>query len=67
MLFKINTLCRSLLGDGEEVEERKIRAREIKEKVIKAMEEGGSSYENITSLVEYIKHESWRGVQETKA
>ncbi|XP_039142945.1 UDP-glycosyltransferase 73C1-like [Dioscorea cayenensis subsp. rotundata] len=52
----VERAVRSLMGDGEEAEERRIRAREIKEKAIKAMEEGGSSYENITKLVEYIKH-----------
>ncbi|KAH7657240.1 UDP-glucosyl transferase 73C protein [Dioscorea alata] len=63
----VEKAVRSLMGAGEETEERRIRAREIKEKAIKAMEEGGSSYENITRLVEYIKHESCKGVQETKA
>ncbi|KAM0933372.1 putative trans-zeatin O-beta-D-glucosyltransferase [Dioscorea sansibarensis] len=51
----VERAVRSLIGDGEEAEERRIRVREIKEKAIKTMEEGGSSYENITRLVEYIK------------
>ncbi|XP_039142743.1 UDP-glycosyltransferase 73E1-like [Dioscorea cayenensis subsp. rotundata] len=57
---------RSLMGDGEEAEERRIRAIEIKKKAIKAMEEGGSSYKNITRLVEYIKHEPGKDVQGTQ-
>ncbi|KAH7657241.1 UDP-glucosyl transferase 73C protein [Dioscorea alata] len=63
----VERAVRSLMGsDGEEAEERRIRAREIKEKAIKAMEEGGSSYENITRLVEYIKHEPGKDVQGTE-
>ncbi|KAH7657243.1 UDP-glucuronosyl/UDP-glucosyltransferase protein, partial [Dioscorea alata] len=59
----VERAVRSLMGDGEEAEERRIRAREIKEKAIKAMEAGGSSFENITMLVEYIKLESCKGTQ----
>ncbi|XP_039144075.1 UDP-glycosyltransferase 73C6-like [Dioscorea cayenensis subsp. rotundata] len=52
----VERAVRGLMGDGQEAQERRIRATEIKGKAIKAMEEGGSSYENITMLVEYIKH-----------
>ncbi|XP_039141963.1 UDP-glycosyltransferase 73C3-like [Dioscorea cayenensis subsp. rotundata] len=62
----VERAVRSLMGDGVEAEERRIRAREIKKKAIKAMEEGaGSSYENITRFVEYIKHEPCKDVQGT--
>ncbi|KAM0933373.1 putative trans-zeatin O-beta-D-glucosyltransferase [Dioscorea sansibarensis] len=61
----VERAVRSLMGDGEEAEGRKIRAREIKEKAIKAMEEGGSSYENITRLVEYIKRDPCGSLQGT--
>ncbi|KAJ0987959.1 hypothetical protein J5N97_006315 [Dioscorea zingiberensis] len=50
----VERAVRSLMGDGEEAEERRVRARELKEKAMKAMEEGGSSYENITRLVDYM-------------
>ncbi|KAH7657247.1 UDP-glucosyl transferase 73C protein [Dioscorea alata] len=62
----VERAVRSLMGDGVEAEERRIRARETKKKAIKAMEEGGSSYENITRLVEYIKHEPSNDVQGTE-
>ncbi|KAM0933375.1 putative trans-zeatin O-beta-D-glucosyltransferase [Dioscorea sansibarensis] len=63
----VERAVRNLMGDGEAAEERRIRAREIKDKAINAMDEGGSSYENITRLVEYIKHEPCKRVQATKA
>ncbi|XP_039141962.1 UDP-glycosyltransferase 73C1-like [Dioscorea cayenensis subsp. rotundata] len=63
----VERAVRSLMNDGEVAEERRIRAREIKEKAIKAMEGGGSSYENITKLVEYMKQEPRKVVQRTKA
>ncbi|KAM0933374.1 putative trans-zeatin O-beta-D-glucosyltransferase [Dioscorea sansibarensis] len=63
----VERAVRSLMGDGDEAEERRIRAREIKKKATEAMEEGGSSYENITRLVQYIKHEPSKDVQATKA
>ncbi|KAJ0987956.1 hypothetical protein J5N97_006312 [Dioscorea zingiberensis] len=53
----VERAVRSLMGDGEEAEERRVRARELKEKAMKAMEEGGSSYENITRLIDYIKQQ----------
>lgn len=38
-----------LMGNGEEAEERRKRARELRETARSAAEEGGSSYENIWS------------------
>ncbi|KAH7657244.1 UDP-glucuronosyl/UDP-glucosyltransferase protein [Dioscorea alata] len=63
----VERAVRGLMGDGEEAQERRIRAREIKGKAIKGMEEGGSSYENITMLVEYIKYDPCKGTQGAKS
>ncbi|XP_058076382.1 UDP-glycosyltransferase 73C3-like [Magnolia sinica] len=43
-----------LMDEGEEGEERRKRARELGEKARSAMEEGGSSYNNITLLIQDI-------------
>jgi UDP-glucosyltransferase 73C len=42
----------ALMGQGEETGERRRRAREYGEKAHGAMEKGGSSYENLTQLIE---------------
>ncbi|XP_022767227.1 UDP-glycosyltransferase 73C5-like [Durio zibethinus] len=44
----------SLMDEGEEGEERRKRARELAKMAKKAVEEGGSSYLNITLLIEDI-------------
>ncbi|WVZ77403.1 hypothetical protein U9M48_025273 [Paspalum notatum var. saurae] len=44
----------ALMDDGEEAEERR-RAREYGEKARRAMEKGGSSYENLTQLIECFR------------
>ncbi|KAG6488999.1 UDP-glucose flavonoid 3-O-glucosyltransferase 7-like [Zingiber officinale] len=43
-----------LMGDGEEAEERRKRARELGETARRAVEEGGSSYENMTRLIQEL-------------
>ncbi|XP_010910822.2 UDP-glycosyltransferase 73C3 [Elaeis guineensis] len=43
-----------LMDGGEEGEERKRRAKELGEKAKKAMEKGGSSYSNMTNLIQYV-------------
>lgn len=42
----------ALMGEGKEAGERRRRAREYGEKAHGAMEKGGSSYENLTQLIE---------------
>ncbi|TVU32999.1 hypothetical protein EJB05_24768, partial [Eragrostis curvula] len=41
-----------LMGGGEEAVERRRKAREYGEKARRAMEKGGSSYENLTQLIQ---------------
>lgn len=43
---------RRLMGEGNEAEERRRRARELKEMAQKAMEEGGSSYIDVGNLMQ---------------
>lgn len=45
-----------LMGDGEEGRERRRRSVELKEKAKTAVEEGGSSFLNLTLLIEDMKH-----------
>jgi hypothetical protein len=45
----------ALMGEGEEADERRRRAREYGEKAHVAMEKGGSSYENLTQLIESFR------------
>ncbi|KAF8769693.1 hypothetical protein HU200_006299 [Digitaria exilis] len=44
-----------LMGGGEEADERRRTAKEYGEKAHRAMEKGGSSYENLTQLVESFR------------
>ncbi|RRT71426.1 hypothetical protein B296_00035549 [Ensete ventricosum] len=43
-----------LMDGGQEGEERRKRAKEFGEKARKAMTEGGSSYDNVTRLIEFV-------------
>ncbi|XP_074578078.1 putative UDP-glucosyl transferase 73B6 [Curcuma longa] len=43
-----------LMGNGEEAEERRKRARALGETARRAVEEGGSSYENMTRLIQEL-------------
>ncbi|KAG1335550.1 UDP-glycosyltransferase 73E1 [Cocos nucifera] len=45
----------TLMDEGEDGVERRKRARELGEKARKAMEEGGSSYENMTLLIKQVQ------------
>ncbi|KAG0532278.1 hypothetical protein BDA96_04G094500 [Sorghum bicolor] len=45
----------ALMGDGEEADERRRKAKEYGEKAHVAMEKGGSSYENLTQLIESFR------------
>ncbi|PKA46779.1 UDP-glycosyltransferase 73C3 [Apostasia shenzhenica] len=47
----------SLMEGGEEGEERRVRARDLREKAVRAMAEGGSSSENLKNFViKYASH-----------
>ncbi|KAH1122029.1 hypothetical protein J1N35_005189 [Gossypium stocksii] len=48
----------SLIDEGDEGEDRRKRAKYLAEMATKAVEAGGSSYLNITLLVEYIKQQA---------
>lgn len=43
-----------LMDEGENGEERRMRVKELQEKAMKAMEGGGSSYVNMTLLIQYF-------------
>lgn len=51
----VEKAVRSLMDAGEERERRRERARDLGEKAKKAEEEGGSSYVNLTLLIEYVR------------
>ena len=44
-----------LMGEGEEAEERRRRARELGEMAKKAVAEGGSSYVDMSNLIQELK------------
>ncbi|GMI74572.1 UDP-glucosyl transferase 73B3 [Hibiscus trionum] len=50
------------LMDGEEAEERRKRAGELKEKANRAVEEGGSSYCDLKDLLDGLRLSSSRGI-----
>jgi len=54
----------ALMGGGEEADERRRKAREYGEKARRAMEEGGSSYENLTRLVQSFAQSEIKGPKE---
>jgi UDP-glucosyl transferase 73C len=46
-----------LMDEGEEGEERRKRARDLGGMAKRAVEEGGSSYMNVTSLIQHIREQ----------
>ena len=54
----------ALMSGGEEADERRRKAREYGEKARRAMEEGGSSYENLTRLVQSFAQSEVKGPKE---
>ncbi|PIA52862.1 hypothetical protein AQUCO_01000614v1 [Aquilegia coerulea] len=52
---KIEQVVTRLMGKGEEAEDMRHRARELGERAKKAVEEGGSSYTDLTSLIEELR------------
>ncbi|XP_043710148.1 scopoletin glucosyltransferase-like [Telopea speciosissima] len=51
----IEKAVEQLMGGGEEAERMSSRATELKEKARRAVEEGGSSYTNLTNLIEELR------------
>ncbi|RZC76154.1 hypothetical protein C5167_000264 [Papaver somniferum] len=52
---KIEMVVSWLMGDGEEAKNMRKRAKEISEMAKKSVEEGGSSYADLTSLIEEMR------------
>ncbi|KAI3845397.1 hypothetical protein MKW98_029048 [Papaver atlanticum] len=52
---KIEMVVSWLMGDGEEAKDMRKRAKEISEMAKKSVEEGGSSYADLTSLIEEMR------------
>ncbi|KAJ4956697.1 hypothetical protein NE237_013480 [Protea cynaroides] len=51
----IMKVVEQLMGVGEEAEQMRSRARELKEMAERAFEEGGSSYADLTALIEELR------------
>lgn len=60
----VESAIASLMEGGEEGEERRRRARELGEKACKAMAEGGSSYENLTLLIQFAMEQAHKSIAE---
>ncbi|XAR54425.1 Abscisate beta-glucosyltransferase [Bertholletia excelsa] len=52
---KVEAAVRQLMGGGKEVEEMRMRARELSDKAKKAIEPGGSSQADVVALINEIK------------
>ncbi|KAJ4962937.1 hypothetical protein NE237_022876 [Protea cynaroides] len=51
----IKKAVEQLMGGGEEADQMRIRAREFKKMAERALEEGGSSYADVTALIEELR------------
>ncbi|KMT06462.1 hypothetical protein BVRB_7g161310 [Beta vulgaris subsp. vulgaris] len=51
----VKNIVDQLMDEGEEGQERRRKAQELGERANQAVEEGGSSYMNITSFIEHVK------------
>ncbi|KAL0918391.1 hypothetical protein M5K25_010396 [Dendrobium thyrsiflorum] len=51
---QVEKVLETLMAGGEEGEERRVRARELREKARMAMEEGGSSWEGLKDIINYV-------------
>ncbi|PQQ19768.1 UDP-glycosyltransferase 73D1 [Prunus yedoensis var. nudiflora] len=51
---EVKKAIEALMDEGEEGERRRKRAREVGEKGRRAMEEGGSSHSNMSSLIQDV-------------
>ncbi|KAF5182743.1 Glycosyltransferase [Thalictrum thalictroides] len=52
---RVQEVVNRLMGNGEEAEDMRRRAKELGERANKAAEEGGSSYNDLTSLLEKLR------------
>ncbi|MCL7030799.1 hypothetical protein MKW94_023690 [Papaver nudicaule] len=52
---KIANVVSRLMGDGEEGKHMRMRAKELGEKAKEAVEQGGSSYERLTALIQELE------------
>ncbi|PKU87774.1 UDP-glycosyltransferase 73E1-like [Dendrobium catenatum] len=52
---QVEKALEALMAGGEEGEERRVRVRELREKARMAMEEGGSSWEGLKGVINYVK------------
>ncbi|KAF9598282.1 hypothetical protein IFM89_026520 [Coptis chinensis] len=57
---RIEEVVTQLMGDGEEAEDMRKRARELGEMAKKAVEKGGSSYNDLTALIEELSLHSYQ-------
>ncbi|KAH0458338.1 hypothetical protein IEQ34_013653 [Dendrobium chrysotoxum] len=55
---EVRKVVEMVMQGGEEGEERRKRASELAEKARKAMEEGGSSFENLNRIIKFAKGEN---------
>ncbi|XP_072994897.1 UDP-glycosyltransferase 73C6-like [Typha latifolia] len=53
---EVEKAVRELMDGGEEGEERRRKAKELGEAARKALEDGGSSYKDLTELLRFISH-----------
>ncbi|XP_072992700.1 uncharacterized protein [Typha latifolia] len=51
---QLEKAVKALMGGGKEAEERRKRARELRVKAMRAVEEGGSSYNGVSHLIEHL-------------
>ncbi|MCL7037499.1 hypothetical protein MKW94_020646 [Papaver nudicaule] len=52
---KVSKAVSRLMGDGEEAKNMRTRVKELSDMAKEAVEEGGSSYENLTALIQEFK------------
>ncbi|KAL2481335.1 UDP-glycosyltransferase 73C4 [Abeliophyllum distichum] len=57
----VNKAIEKVMGEGEEAKRRRERARKLGKKAVEAMEEGGSSYKNITLLIQDVMQQDILG------
>nr|UYE91533.1 putative glycosyltransferase [Anoectochilus roxburghii] len=56
----VEEAVRKVMGEGEEAEERRRRARDLAEKARRAVEKGGSSYDDIFNLIHELRERKGR-------
>ncbi|KAJ4963232.1 hypothetical protein NE237_023171 [Protea cynaroides] len=58
----IKKTVEQLMGSGEEAELMRSRVRELKKMAERALEEGGSSYADVTTLIEELRQLPWPAI-----